>query len=137
MCLTISSVAAAKATTIAFGPTTGPSAFGDADGGGTRANFDHLHPVTLGTGSWSLTNFEFQASQAGDALPVLATICGGLAGSGHETYTIIAFGADTSVAGSGLYSEPQSGGSTSFTLPTTETVYAGFINLAAQPVDWQ
>lgn len=117
-----------------FGAALSPTAYGNMDGPGTRANFDHTDPITLAAGTYTLTNFQFEASQAGDAQPVLAVVSGGAAGSGTETYTLIAVGNDTTVAGAGFNSVAQND---TFTVPLGgETVYAGFVNQTAQPVDW-
>ncbi len=124
--------AAAQAADITFGPNSFV-AQGNQDGGGTRANFDLTNPLTLGYSNDKLVNFSFQASQAGDALPVLATVSG-TPGSGTETFTIVAVGTDTTVTGAGFNSVAQNA---SFSVPVGgETLYAGFVNLTAQPVDW-
>lgn len=117
-----------------FGPALTPTANGNMDSSGTRANFDYTDPITLSAGSYTLSSFQFEASQSGDAVPVLATVSGGAAGSGSETYSIIATGSDTSVNAAGLYSTAEND---IFTIPAGgETVYAGFVNETAQPVDW-
>jgi hypothetical protein len=130
--LILGPVAAAQATSVTFGPDSFTAA-GNQDSSGTRANFDYTAPTTLGAGTWTLSNFSFQASQAGDAQPVIATVSG-TAGSGSETYTLIAIGTDTTVTGSGFNSVSDTA---TFTVPLGgETVYAGFVNQNAQPVDW-
>lgn len=131
-------VSTARATVITFGPAATPTAYGNEDGGGTRANFDYTNPVFLAAGTYTLSNFQFEASQSGNAEPVIATVLG-TPGSGAETYTIIATGADTSIASSGFESIAESD---SFVIPAGgETAYAGFVNSGnstdiSQAIDW-
>jgi hypothetical protein len=122
-------LSAANAASITFGPQVFTG--GSADSSGTRANFDLVTPATLSAGAYALTNFSFEAAQAGDAVPVLATVSG-TAGSGTETYTIIAVGNDTSVSVTGFNSVAENA---TFVVPLGgENVYAGFVNETAQPV---
>ena len=111
--------------------TLGPNNFtvvGNTDGGGTRANFDFTNPITLAPNAYALSNFSFEASQAGDAVPVLATVTG-TAGSGSETYTIIAVGNDAIVSGAGMNSLAEH---SVFQVTSTEKVYAGFVNVTTR-----
>jgi hypothetical protein len=139
LCTVTASAVAAYGGTISIGPNVFVP-YGNQDGSGTRANFDYSAggPQTLAAGNYEISQFSFQASQAGDALPVLATVSGGAAGSGTETYTIIAVGSDDVVpTGSGFYQATETSGI--FNVPLGgETVYAGFVNVnGPQPVDWQ
>ena len=49
-----------------------------------RGRTSTTNPLTLSAGNDKLVNFSFQASQAGDAVPVLATVSGGTAGSARK-----------------------------------------------------
>jgi hypothetical protein len=136
---TVAASAVVHGGTIAVGPNVFVS-YGNQDSSGTRANFDYSAggPQTLAAGNYEISQFSFQASQAGDALPALATVSGGAAGSGTETYTIIAVGSDDVLpTGSGFYQATETSGI--FNVPLGgETVYAGFVNVTGpNPVDWQ
>jgi hypothetical protein len=95
--------ASADAGTIVLGPGTG-NGQGNADTAGTRANIDLTAFATLGPGTYTLQQFNFQASQAGDAQPFVAIVASGRAGSGNESYQVIAAGTDHTVSGAGIYS---------------------------------
>jgi hypothetical protein len=78
-------------------------------------------PLTMTAGSHNATqfNYEFGSSAAGSITPLLLT------GNGVDNFTPIAVGATIAYSGATSFISATFGGSDAFTLPSSDTVYAG------------
>lgn len=92
---------------------------------GPRINIDKSFSITLGPGTYSVTDFAFASGQAGEVTPFLAFDNGG----GLE---VIAVG-DTAAVGAGnLENLVAFGGDDSFTLTSLTEIFAGIANPLGQ-----
>lgn len=88
---------------------------------GPRTNIDRSFTMTLDAGKYQVTDFEFATGQAGSVTPFLATFDG-------TNYQVIAIG-DTQTVGAGNVNNLVAfGGSGTFDLTGTTTVFAGITN---------
>ena len=133
MVLALGSATSAQATpiTIGSGPNAGASS---TDNSGTRINVDLAHAMTLGAGTYTVTNFDFTVAGTGNAQPFLAVVASGTPGS-NAIYDPIAVGNNVDITSftSLTTNSTAFGGSNSFTLLTPTTVYAGFSNISGGP----
>ena len=100
----------------------------ELDGGGGRINVDTSNPLTLGPGTYTASLFNFDAGQSGDVTPFLATLTSG------DLYEAIAVGADQTVSGVMTDASVPFGGSATFTLTATTTIYAGIASDTQNPI---
>ena len=121
------SVSNAVAISIGAG-TAIPLEVVDTANGGPRINVDENYAVMLDAGPYRAMSFSFAAGQDGDAIPFLATLTGN-----PNEYEIVALGDQVAITGSPVTQTVPFGGSDSFTLATSTTVFAGFTNSPASP----
>ena len=122
------SVSSAKAISIGAG-TDIPLELVDTPNDGPRINIDEGHAATLDAGPYRVVSFSFAAGQDGDAIPFLAT----LTGNNPNEYEIIALGDQVDISGAPVTQTVPFGGSDTFSLSASTTVYAGFTNSDASP----
>ena len=132
LCAGLASFAQAAAVGPGAGAVTASANGGLDNPGGTRTNVDLTNSVFLQPGTYSASNFSFDAGQSGSVQPFIATGTG-VNGTSGDTFNVLAAGMDNSVSPSAFtpYSVPF-GGTSSFTVPAGgERVYLGITNSAA------
>lgn len=121
-------VAGAWAAPIDLGPGTGIGE-NEVDNAGTRINVDYASAIGLAAGTYSVSEFTFNAGQNGYVQPFLA-VATGTPGTSGVSYTVIAAGTDNAVTANGIQTVGFSGSPALFTLSSSQVVYAGIINSA-------
>ena len=132
-------VGVAGRTPAAWLATPGNNDFMEANVGEFAVNLTDT--VTLPAGTYKASTFDYVAKQDGNVTPFLAVVTPGFTGNGSPTdqFTYIAVGNTQTVSG-GITSDTTFstafGGSDTFTLSSTTTIYTGFNSTAqALPVD--
>jgi hypothetical protein len=123
-------ISASTATAISIGAGTAiPLEVVDTPNNGPRINVDESYAVTLEAGTYQATSFSFAAGQNGDVIPFLAR----LTGNNPNEYEIIALGAQADITGAPVTQTVPFGGSDTFSLAGSTTVFAGFTNSPSSP----
>jgi hypothetical protein len=117
----------ANAAPIVVGPGASSSIYASADGGGGRTNIDLNAVQTLGPGVYRADIFDVTTTTSGKVIPFLAQFNGPSAAPGNNSdlFQVLAFG-NSDAVGTGVNTSAFAfGGSNTFTLATTTTIYAG------------
>ncbi len=119
---------------ITVGPGASSLIYTGGDGGGGRTNIDLDHTQTLGPGTYQATLFDVTTTTTGAVIPFLAQFNGPSAspGNANDLFQVLAYG-NSDAVGSGLHTSTFAfGGSNTFTLATTTTIYVGVTDDSTQ-----